>query len=53
MLFDVRNDPYEEVNLAGRPEAAAVEDRVRLRVLERLLSTQLQGAGYRCDVHAR
>jgi choline-sulfatase len=51
LLFDVQNDPDEMVNLAGRPEMAAVEDRLRLRVLERLVSTQLQGAGYRCDLH--
>jgi choline-sulfatase len=51
LLFDVQNDPDEMVNLAGRPEMAAVEDRLRLRVLERLVSTQLQGAGYSCDLH--
>ncbi len=51
LLFDVRKDPDEEVNLAGRPEVAAVEDRLRLRLLERLLSTQLQGASYRCYLH--
>ena len=41
LLFDVQNDPHETENLAGRPEAAAVETRLRLRILERLLQTQL------------
>jgi arylsulfatase A-like enzyme len=53
LLFDVQNDPDEMVNLAGRPEMAAVEDRLRLRLLERLVSTQVQGAGYRCDLYGR
>ena len=51
LLFDVQNDPEEEMNLAGRPEMAPVEDALRLRLLEHLVSTQLQGAVYRCDLH--
>ena len=51
LLFDVQNDPEEEMNLAGRPEMAPVEDELRLRLLEHLVSTQLQGVIYRCDLH--
>ncbi len=51
MLFDVQNDPSECDNLAGRPEMRAIEDALRLRVLERLMHTQLKGAGYAFDVH--
>ena len=39
------------MNLAGRPEMAPIEDALRLRLLEHLVSTQLQGAVYRCDLH--
>jgi len=51
MLFDVHNDPQETANLAGDPSMRAVEDALRLRVLERLLQTQLRGSGYAFDVH--
>ena len=51
LLFDVQNDPEEAENLAGRPEFAAIEDSLRRRLLERLVSTQLQGASYRFDLH--
>ena len=51
LLFDVQNDPEEAENLASRPEFGAVEDGLRQRLLERLVSTQLRGAGYRFDLH--
>ena len=51
MLFDVHNDPQETANLAGDPSMRAVEDALRVRVLERLLQTQLRGSGYAFDVH--
>jgi len=51
LLFDLQNDPEESENLAGRPEMAAVEDALRLRLLERLISTHLEGVGYRFDLH--
>ena len=41
LLFDVRNDPDEIDNLAGRPEVADIETALRLQILERLLQTQL------------
>ena len=51
MLFDVCNDPHESANIAGDPAMRAVEDALRLRVLDRLLQTQLRGSGYAFDVH--
>ena len=42
LLFDVRNDPDETRNLAGRPEVAEIETALRLRILERLVQTQLR-----------
>lgn len=42
LLFDVREDPEETRNLAGRPEAAEIETAMRLRILERLMQTQLR-----------
>ena len=51
LLFDVQNDPEEAENLAGHPEFAPIEDSLRRRLLERLVSTQLQGAVYRFDLH--
>jgi len=51
MLFDVRNDPGEVDNLAGRPGLREVENGLRLRILERLVQSQLRGAGYRFDIH--
>lgn len=40
LLFDVRNDPDEVRNLAGRPEMRQVETQLRLRILERLMQSQ-------------
>ena len=42
LLFDVREDPEETRNLAGRPEVAEIETALRLRILERLVQTQLR-----------
>jgi len=42
LLFDVQNDPNETHNLAGRPEVTDVETALRLRILERLMQTQLK-----------
>ena len=53
LLFDVQSDPNEAENLAGRPGYGALEGDLRRRLLERLVSTQLQGAGYRFDLHGR
>lgn len=33
-LYDLVNDPHEFVNLAGRPEAAAIEQELRLALVE-------------------
>ncbi len=41
LLFDVRNDPNEIQNLAGRPEVVDIERVLRLQILERLMQTQL------------
>jgi choline-sulfatase len=40
LLFDLENDPDERINRAGNPVYRAQSDRLRLRILERLLSTQ-------------
>ena len=40
LLFDLEHDPDEATNLAGRPEYREVEERLRLRILERLMSAQ-------------
>ena len=40
LLFDLENDPNESTNLAGMPERHAVEERLRLRILERLMAAQ-------------
>ena len=53
LLFDVQSDPNEAENLAGRPGYGTLEGDLRRRLLERLVSTQLQGAGYRFDLHGR
>ena len=45
LLFDLINDPDETQNLAGRPEYAEVEDRMRLLLLERLVTTLPEGFG--------
>ena len=41
LLFDVRNDPQEQENLAGLPEMEEVEAGLSQRVLEHLVQTQL------------
>ena len=51
MLFDLINDPEEQENLAGKPEKKAEEDMLRLRILERLQTSQLIGNGYKFDLH--
>ena len=53
MLFDVQNDPQERENLAGRADMRHVEEGLRLRILERLVQTQLRGAGYAFDLHGQ
>ena len=40
MLFDRRNDPHEERNLAGLSEYRGVADAMRLRILERIAQSQ-------------
>jgi len=42
MLFDVVEDPDEKRNLAGLAEMRDVEDALRLRLLERLIQTQVR-----------
>ena len=39
LCFDLQDDPGETRNLAGLPEVRAVEDRLRLALLERLVQT--------------
>jgi arylsulfatase len=39
LLFDLVNDPHEQVNLAGRPEVEAVAQDLRKLALERLIQT--------------
>ena len=46
LLFDVQADPGETRNLAGTPGSRPVEERLRLRLLERLVQSQLNGAPY-------
>ena len=41
LLFDLENDPDETRNLAGLPDYRDVEDRLRIRILERLAQSQL------------
>jgi arylsulfatase A-like enzyme len=38
-LYDLRSDPAERTNLAGRPEFHAVEDEMRLRLLNWLINS--------------
>ena len=45
LLFDVKEDPREVRNLAGRSEVRQVETGLRLRVLERLMRSQLKRLG--------
>ena len=40
LLFDLANDPHESRNLAGLPEYREVEERLRLRILERMVAAQ-------------
>ena len=40
LLFDLENDPGESANLAGLPVYREVEERLRLRILERLMEAQ-------------
>ena len=42
LLFDLENDPDESTNLAGMQEYRAVEERLRLRILERLMAAQFK-----------
>jgi choline-sulfatase len=47
LLFNVEEDPQEINNLAGLPEMAEVEKELRLRILERVASSQvLSGAHF-------
>ena len=41
LLFDRVNDPLEQVNLAGSPAAAAVEQQLKMRMMERLVQSQV------------
>ena len=40
LLFDLENDPGESTNLAGMPEYRDVEERLRLRILVRIMAAQ-------------
>ena len=40
MLFDRKNDPNEERNLAGESEYRGKADELRLRILERVVQSQ-------------
>jgi len=42
MLFDRKNDPNEECNLAGNSEYRSTADALRLRILERVVQSQLR-----------
>ena len=44
MLFDRRNDPDEERNLAGLSDYRSIADAMRLRILERLAQSQAYGS---------
>jgi arylsulfatase A-like enzyme len=39
LLFDLRSDPSETRNLAGSPGVSTIEETMRLRALERLVSS--------------
>ena len=41
LLFDRVNDPLEQVNLAGSSAAAAVEQQLKMRMMERLVQSQV------------
>ena len=48
LLFDVKNDPSEVNNLAGRADMADVENSLKLRILERMMESQVYtGARFR------
>jgi choline-sulfatase len=42
LLFDLEHDPDESTNLAGMPEYREVEERLRLRILERMMAAQFE-----------
>ena len=42
LLFDLDNDPGESTNLAGLPDYHDVEERLRLRILERMMAAQFK-----------
>ncbi len=42
LLFDLEDDPDETRNLAGLPESKPIEDKLRLRLLERISESQLK-----------
>ena len=42
LLFGLDNDPGESTNLAGMPEYRDVEERLRLRILERMMAAQFK-----------
>ena len=44
MLFDRKNDPFEEHNLAGISEYQGYKDDLKLRILERFAQSQLYEA---------
>ena len=41
MLFNVVDDPHEQINLAGQRRYRDIEDRLRLRILERITGSHL------------
>lgn len=41
LLFNVADDPQEQHNLAGNPEYQEVAEQLRLRILERMMQSQL------------
>jgi len=42
LLFDLKNDPYEKINLIGNPDFRKIEDDLKEKVLEKILSLQLK-----------
>ena len=41
LLFDLEKDPTEQRNLAGLPEYREIEERLRLRILERIAASHI------------
>ena len=41
LLFDVRNDPEEQHNLAGDPATGKICDELRCQILQRVMEAQL------------